>query len=549
MARATATRSKSKTKAASATKTKRTSSGAGSAKRNGVAKAKSGGTTRRATKSSASVDGVTRTNGQAKTNGKARTNGKSQTNGRSQTNSKARTNGRSSSRKSTSLRTYRSVLNYLRTVSNYESAPPVAYNKRTFKLDRMKKLLSALGHPEKEFKSVHVAGTKGKGCTSTMVACMLQGCGYKVGLYTSPHLTTVRERMTIDGAMPTEQEFTKLLARVATEAIKALGKDEDATYFELLTAAAFVWFAESEVDFAVIETGLGGRLDSTNIIKPEVCGITNISYDHMALLGPKLTDIAEEKAGIFKKGVPVVSAPQEPEVMGVLKRAAEEMGSTFCVPGDDNEFSYRFEATRLLGPHTRLSLTTSRSRFEHLPVPLPGEHQAINCSVALSMLDALKTRGFKIDDQKAIEGLGNVKIRGRMEMVREEPRTLIDGAHNAASVEALMRAIGQTVPYDSMIVIFACQRDKDIAGMLRHVQLGADKIIFTTARTKRSADPHDLLQMFQESCTKMAQVAENLEDALSIAERAVSRDDLICITGSFYIVGEARKKFKEKIAV
>ncbi len=441
------------------------------------------------------------------------------------------------------------MLNFLRSVSNYESAPPVAYNKRTFKLDRMKRLLAGLGHPEKDFKSIHIAGTKGKGCTSTMVACMLQGCGYKVGLYTSPHLTTVRERMTINSKMPTEQEFTKLISRVAVEASKSLSKDDEATYFELLTAAAFVWFAESEVDFAVIETGLGGRLDSTNIIKPEVCGITNISYDHTSLLGSKLSEIAEEKAGIFKKGVPVVSAPQDPEVMGVLKRAAEESGSTFCVPGDDNEFSYRFEATRLLGPHTRLSLTTSRSRFEHLPVPLPGEHQAINCSVALSMMDALKTRGFKIDDQKAIEGLGNVKIRGRMEMVRDEPRTLIDGAHNAASVEALMRAIGQTVPYDSMIVIFACQRDKDIAGMLEHVQLGADKIIFTTARTKRSADPHDLLHTFQESCTKMAQVAENLEEALSIAERAVSRDDLICITGSFYIVGEARKKFKEQVAV
>ncbi len=531
MARATATRSKSKTKASTATKTKRTSSGAGAAKRNGVAKSKSGGASRTTSKRASSANGASGTNGKASPNGNGRAN------------------GRATRRKSTSLRTYRSVLNFLRSVSNYESAPPVAYNKRTFKLDRMKKLLSALGNPEKEFKSIHVAGTKGKGCTSAMVACMLQGCGYKVGLYTSPHLTTVRERMTIDGVMPTEQEFTKLLARVATEATKALGKDEDATYFELLTAASFVWFAESEVDFAVIETGLGGRLDSTNIIKPEVCGITNISYDHTALLGPKLTDIAEEKAGIFKKGVPVVSAPQEPEVMGVLKKAAEEMGSTFCVPGDDNEFSYRFEATRLLGPHTRLSLTTSRSRFEHLPVPLPGEHQAINCSVALSMMDALKSRGFKIDDQKAIEGLGNVKIRGRMEMVRDEPRTLIDGAHNAASVEALMRAIGQTVPYDSMIVIFACQRDKDIAGMLQHVQLGADKIIFTSARTKRSADPHDLLQTFQESCTKMAQVAENLEDALSIAERAVSRDDLICITGSFYIVGEARKKFKEQVAV
>ncbi|NOX58618.1 MAG: bifunctional folylpolyglutamate synthase/dihydrofolate synthase [Planctomycetes bacterium] len=438
-------------------------------------------------------------------------------------------------------------MNYLRSLSNHEHTPPVAYNKRTFKLDRMKRILTALGHPEKAFKTVHIAGTKGKGCTSTMVACMLQNCGYKVGLYTSPHLTTVRERMTVNAEMLTEQAFTKVLAKAAAACEKVTGKSEEFTYFELLTAAAFLWFAESEVEVAVVETGLGGRLDSTNVIKPEVCGITNISYDHTAQLGTELAQIAAEKAGIFKKGVPVVSAPQKAEAMDVLRQAAADLDAPFCVPGEDNEFSYRFEATRLRGPHTRLSLTTPRSRFEHLPVPLPGEHQAINCSVALSMMDALKSRGFRIDDQRAIEGLGNVHMQGRMEMVREEPRTLIDGAHNAASVEALMRAIGQAVPYDSMIVIFACQRDKDIAGMLRHVQLGADKIIFTSSRTKRSADPRELLHMFQESCTKMAQVADDLQEALSIAERAVSRDDLICITGSFYIVGDARRMFSDNL--
>jgi dihydrofolate synthase/folylpolyglutamate synthase len=290
-------------------------------------------------------------------------------------------------------------------------------------------------------------------------------------------------------------------------------------------------------------------LDSTNIIQPEVCGITSISYDHTELLGSTLPAIAREKAGIIKKGIPIVAYPQSPDVMAVLREVAAKQEAPFIIPGEDNEFSYRFESSRPVGPHTRLSLTTARSRFEHLHVPLPGEHQALNCSVALSMVDQLKARGMVIDDQKAVEGLAQVRMKGRMEMVCEKPRVLVDGAHNASSIEALMRAIGQTIPYDSMIVIFACQKDKDIAGMLRHIQLGADKIIFTTAGTARSADPLDLHQMFMERGSKMAQVAETLEQAIEIASSAITREDLICVTGSFYIAGVAERMYgKETVA-
>jgi len=434
-------------------------------------------------------------------------------------------------------------------MTNFEKNPPLRGDRNGYKLARVDRLLAKLGRPERKMKCVHIAGTKGKGSTAAMVACMLRKCGYKVGLYMSPHLITVRERMIFDGERISERDFTRCMARVVS-AIKNLpARERDVTYFELLTVMAFVWFAESGAEFAVVETGLGGRLDSTNVIRPEACAITSISLDHTQQLGDTLAAIAGEKAGIIKEGIPVVIAPQEPEVMTVLRDAAKRANAPLCLPGEDNEFSYRFESSRPVGPHTRLSLTTSRSRFEHLHVPLPGEHQAINCSVALSVIDALKSRGIAIDDQKAIAGLADVKLEGRMEMVSEEPRILIDGAHNASSVEALMRAIGQTIRYDSMVVIFACQRDKDIPGMLRHVQLGADKIIFTTARTSRSADPYELHAMFQDRCSKMAQVADTLEDALEIAKSAVTREDLICITGSFYIVGEAARKLRKKPAL
>jgi len=277
-----------------------------------------------------------------------------------------------------------------------------------------------------------------------------------------------------------------------------------------------------------------------------VCGITSISYDHTSQLGSTLGKIAEEKAGIFKSGVPVVSAPQPPEVKRVLRRAANKSRAPLRFAGDDIEFSYRFESSRAVGPHTRVCLTTDASRFEHLHVPLLGEHQAINCGVALGLVDALKERGFKIDDQKAIEGLALVELPGRMELINDDPRILVDGAHNAASMAALMRAIGQNIPYDSMVVIFGCQADKDIPGMLQQIQFGADKIIFVPTPSPRSADPTMLASAFGELSGKMAQVAEDAAEALTIAGNAVGRDDLICTTGSFYLVGEVKREVTQR---
>ncbi len=188
-------------------------------------------------------------------------------------------------------------------------------------------------------------------------------------------------------------------------------------------------------------------------------------------------------------------------------------------------------------------MTTATSRFEHVLVPLFGEHQATNCSVALNILDALKSRGFSIDDQQAMSGLANVRLPGRMQIICEEPRILVDGAHNAASINALMRATGQHIPYDSMIVIFGCHKDKDIPGMLRRLQLGADKMIFVSTGSPRSADPVELAAQYTESSGKMAQVAETLEEAMRIAVSAITREDVICITGSFYLIAEAMRKF------
>jgi dihydrofolate synthase/folylpolyglutamate synthase len=234
---------------------------------------------------------------------------------------------------------------------------------------------------------------------------------------------------------------------------------------------------------------------------------------------------------------------QDPDAEAVLKRVAEKVGAPLDVAGKSIEFSYRFESSRMLGPHNRICLTTANSRFEHLAVPLIGEHQAINCGLALSVLDKLKGRGMAISDAKAMEGLAKTTMPGRMEMVNAMPRVVVDGAHNAASLDALMRAIGQFISYDSMVVIFGCCADKDVTGMLERLSAGADKVIFTKVDSVRTADPNELAARYVEQYGKMAQVAATLEDALAIANRAVTREDLICITGSFYLVGEAKKYF------
>ena len=316
------------------------------------------------------------------------------------------------------------------------------------------------------------------------------------------------------------------------------------TYFDVITAVAFKYFAEQQIDFAVVETGLGGRLDSTNVITPEVTAITSISKDHMAQLGNTLEKIAEEKAGIFKPGIPAVTILQEPGVEAVFRRVAERVGCPLDIAGKTLEFSYRFESTRPLGPHNRVCLTTPFSKYEHLPVPLMGEHQAINCGLALAIIDRLKTRGIAINDQKIIEGLTRTHIPGRMEVINATPRIVVDGAHNAASIDAAMRAIGQHVPYDSLIVIFGCCSDKDVSGMLEKISNGADKVIFTRVDNIRSSDPEELASRYTELYGKMAQVTPTLREALAIANRAVTKEDLICIIGSFYLVGEAKKMFQ-----
>ncbi len=446
--------------------------------------------------------------------------------------------------KSSEITTLNAALRFLHARPDFERARNVKYGEQTFKLDRMRKLLDLLGNPHEKVKTVHVAGTNGKGSTVAMVASMLRASGYAVGVYTSPHLIDIRERVQIDGKEIGKSDFIENVRAVAKAAEK-LG--EQPTFFEAMTAVGFRHFAEQAVDVAVIEVGLGGRLDSTNVVKPLVSVVTAIDLDHVKHLGATKAQIAREKAGIFKKGVPALFFEQDPEVDAVMREVAQQVGADLRVVNKEIEFSSRFCVTPDLGPHTRVCMYTKTSRLEHVPVPLPGEHQAVNCGLALAAVDVLKSFGFELPEDKLTAGLAATKVPGRMEVVSHRPRILCDGAHNPAAMNALMRCVGAHVPYDSMVCVFGCCADKDVGEMIDKVNLGADKVIFTrAASTPRAAAPEDLQKLFQERSGKMSQVARSVPEAIEMAIRAVSREDLICVTGSFYVVGEALKHLSER---
>lgn len=435
---------------------------------------------------------------------------------------------------------YPAAVRWLFELNDVERQRVVRYDENgDFKLDRMRKLLAALGDPQQQFRSVHIAGTNGKGSTVAMMSAMLRRCGYAVGSFTSPHLTDVRERVSINGQMIARPEFAELMRKVAEAAVQT---GEAPTFFEAMTAIGFLHFAEQAVDVALVEVGLGGRLDSTNVIVPVLALITEIQLDHTRILGTDLASIAREKAGIMKPGVPVITREQDESVEPVLLETAEKVGTTIRFVNREIEFSNRFCSTAELGPHNRVCLYTDTSRLEHLPVPLPGEHQAFNCGLALAAVDHLKSIGFDCPEPTVTAGLDDTVIPGRMELVWERPRILVDGAHNPDSLGALMRCVGAHVPYDSMVCVFGCGQDKDVESLLDRVSLGADKVIFTRATTNpRACDPEDLRRRFMERSGKMCQTAPNVGEALELAARAVSRDDLICVTGSFYLVGESMK--------
>lgn len=401
-----------------------------------------------------------------------------------------------------------------------------------FGLDNISGLLLSAGSPQESFRSVHVAGTNGKGSTSAMIESILRTSGVTTGLFTSPHLVSFTERIRINGVEISEGEVIALAAEVR-EIADAAGLSP--TFFEVVTAMAFLHFKRAGVQWAVIETGLGGRLDSTNVIHPEVSVITPVSIDHCEFLGNSMKEIAGEKAGIIKKNVPVVCGPQTTEALAVLAAKAREKSSPLFGYGAD--FHSRMDSESFDG----ITFTyRGKSEYRGLVLPLAGGHQIVNASLAIRTVELLSDRypDLRCDVRG---GLAAVKWPGRLELIREDPPVLIDGAHNPDAAAVLSNHLKKMLSaYKKIVLVIGIMADKDIDGIMRELLPVASEIICTAASYGRAASAESLSE-HAASLGFASRKTDDLSGALSLAEELCGPDDIIVVTGSFYTIGETRE--------
>jgi dihydrofolate synthase/folylpolyglutamate synthase len=447
---------------------------------------------------------------------------------------------------------YADAIQFLYGRINYERVDSQAYSTSDFKLDRMRGLLSRIGNPQNRVPAIHVAGTKGKGSTCSMIASVLAASGYRTGLYISPHISAFEERMTVNGVRPTPDELVGLVNRLlpAVSEMDRLAGQMQPTYFELATAIAWLFFTDQKVDFAVLETGLGGRLDSTNICRPKVCVITNVSRDHTHILGSTVRQIAWEKAGIIKHGVPLVCGASHPEALSLIEQQSRERGAPLILLGRELRVSSRrlsqcnADTSRQdrAVPSAWIDVQSRGTSWTDLPVALRGAHQATNTALALGAIDQLREQGIQITDQAIRSGLARVEWPARVEVAAHRPTVVIDAAHNWESARALLATLQEEFSARRRILIFAATRDKDVTGLLRLLVPAFDTIIFTRYLDNPRSVPVQELQSFLLTISnRLAHVADTPAAAWHKAQSWASPDDLIAITGSFFLVAELRE--------
>ena len=431
------------------------------------------------------------------------------------------------------------AIDYILSFADYERMPRSAV---VFDLRRIERLLARLSNPQNAAKSVHIAGTKGKGSTAAMLASILKQSGYRTGLYTSPHLLSIRERIQVDGQQISEDEFARLAGRIEpeVEAVNTSGDLGELTTYEILTALAFMYFQERGVACQVLETGLGGRLDATNVVQPEVCVITSISYDHMDVLGDTLAEIAREKAGIIKSGSIVVTAPQIPEAMNVLEDVCRQQEVKLVRVGSD--VSWR-----------RKSISPEKQSFQlmglkgnyNIEVPLLGEYQLENAATAITAAETLAGRGAVITAEAITSGIAGVNWPGRLQVLRRKPWVIVDGAHNGDSVQRLVAALRQYFTFEKAVVIFGASSDKNIAAMVAELKTFPDRVIVTSSHHPRAVAVEQLVEEFSRENI----IPEVSEDVASAVEKALSLAgpaDLVCAAGSLFLVAEVMEYMRKR---
>ena len=446
---------------------------------------------------------------------------------------------------------YNRALDYLYSYVDYSLKHISELARAEFNLDRMFALLEELGNPQKKYPIIHVAGTKGKGSVSALCASALQAAGYKTGLYTSPHLRDYVERIQINGETLSHEQLIELVEEVKP----AVAKIPKLTTFEITTAIGLLAFAENDVDAAVIEVGLGGRLDATNVVTPSVSVITSLSYDHMAVLGNTLAEIAGEKAGIIKEGMPVVSAPQSDEALRVLERVVNEKNCLFFLVGKDVKFERL--SSSLDGQSLRVSsLVLRHTEDPHFPlatqpevldltIPLLGAHQIENAAIAYT---ALKISDIPISDQSIQKGFARAKWPARFEILRREPPVVIDSAHNRDSARRLCETLDEYFPEIPVILIFCALQDKDISGMLEELKPRLERVVATRADHPRAPSAKWTAEQVEKAgipVEAVATVAGALERALELA----GNQRLVLSAGSVAFAGEVSAAWGKRMGL
>ncbi len=431
---------------------------------------------------------------------------------------------------------YNEAINYVYHFTNYEAVPR-PHAEDNYDLRRLFEILEQLGNPHLKAKSLHITGTNGKGSTAAMLASVLTAAGYKTGLYTSPHLITTRERFMIDGKMISEAELADIVTRLKphVEAVNQRATYGKLTVFEILTVLCFIYFAENKLDFQVMEVGMGGRFDATNVIKPEVCFLTAISYDHCEILGDTLTKIATEKCGIIKPGCTVISQLQKEEAAVVIQRHCQEKNVKLIKIGEEvtrKGLKYDFD-------HQEIEIQGRLDTY-HVSIPLLGQYQLENTAAAVAGLEVLIEKGYKISSDQIKQGLAAVQFPGRMTIVSRNPLMVLDGGHNPGAAHNLKQAILKYFKPAKRILVVGIAGDKDIPAIIHELAPVFQTVIVTRAHSQRAATTDRLAGEFAKHHITAIQ-KENVIAALEEAKKLAGAQDLIVVTGSLYVVGEAKE--------
>lgn len=416
---------------------------------------------------------------------------------------------------------YESSLEYLSGLERFGSV---------FGLENISRLLGAIGDPHRSLRTVHVAGTNGKGSVATMISCILKAAGYRVGKYTSPHLVSFTERITVNEEEIGEDEVASLTEHIRERA-HGTGPDPFYTYFDFTTALAFEHFRREKINIAVVETGLGGRLDSTNVIEPLTTVVTNVAFDHMKELGGTIGKIAGEKAGIIKKGVPLITGARG-RALEVLEARARELASPIHVLGRD--FLGRKKGER------RFSYRGIGWDCDNIALNLEGDHQLFNAALALCAVESLSRGGFRVGEDHVRDALASVRWQGRLETVRERPLVILDGAHNLSGVRALTRFLRSRYRDRRKVLVFGVMRDKQYGRMLEVMNGCVDLAILTQPNTERALEAESMRGLARNPI-----VTKDTKSALRKARQLAGDRDLILVTGSLYTIGEAKRVVNE----